>query len=102
LGYVSYPIHLQAKIYQGCYKKSIASQVIQGEKNMDYLQNMIDIRKEAGITQKELAERIGWSRPQIQRYETRKSIPSIEYLIAFCSYFKVSPNRVLGLPKTYE
>ena len=69
---------------------------------MDYLQNMIDIRREAGITQKELAERIGWSRPQIQRYETRKSIPSIEYLIAFCSYFKVSPNRDLGLPKTYE
>lgn len=64
---------------------------------MDYISTMIDIRKESQMTQVELAKVLGWSRPQIARYETRKSTPTIDYLIAFCNYYNVSADRVLGL-----
>ena len=66
---------------------------------MDYISNMIDIRKESGLTQAELAQKLGWSRPQIARYETRKSTPSVEYLIAFCDYYNLEADRVLGRKK---
>lgn len=65
--------------------------------NTDYIQNMIDIRKENGLSQTELAKRIGWSRPQIARYETRTSEPTVAYLIAFCETFKVSADRILKI-----
>lgn len=69
---------------------------------MDYIQNMIDIRKQSGMTQTELAKKLGWSRIQIARYETRKSIPTVEYLEAFCSYYEVSADRVLGTTLKYK
>ncbi|MEI3305968.1 MAG: helix-turn-helix transcriptional regulator [Dysosmobacter sp.] len=62
---------------------------------MDYIDIMIDIRKEENITQQELAKKLGWSRPQIARYETRTSTPTIDYLIAFCRAMKVNPDRIL-------
>lgn len=61
---------------------------------MSWWETMRDIRLEAGETQSKLAEKIGWSRPQIQRYE-RGEPPTIEYLIAFCIYYKTDPNRIL-------
>lgn len=66
---------------------------------MNYIQNMIDIRKENEETQKQLAEAIKWSRPQIARYETNKSTPSVDYLIAFCLHYEVSADYILELPK---
>lgn len=66
---------------------------------MDYIDNMIDIRKEKRETQEQLAKAIGWSRPQIARYETRKSTPSVEYLIAFCQHYQISADWILMLPR---
>lgn len=80
--------------YQICYKKDFFI--------MDYIQNMVDIRKESGETQKELAQRIGWSRIQIARYETKVNTQTIDYLEAFCIAYKVSADRILGLPKDYK
>lgn len=65
----------------------------------DYIDNMIDIRKEKQETQQQLAKAIGWSRPQIARYETKKSVPNIEYLIAFCQHYQISADWVLQLPR---
>ena len=78
-------------------KMSISNLIHERNKFMNYVSNMIDIRKESGLTQEQLAKKLGWSRPQIARYETRKSIPSVEYLIAFCNYYNISADRVLGL-----
>ncbi len=66
---------------------------------MNYIKNMIDTRKDNDETQTELAKAIGWSRAQIARYETGISTPSIEYLIAFCEYYKISADYILGLSK---
>ena len=74
---------------------SISKTIQRGKKFMDYIQTMIDIRKEHGHTQEKLAKELGWSRPQIARYETRTSKPTIEYLIKFCRFYKTDPNRIL-------
>ena len=66
---------------------------------MSFHQNMADIRKENGDTQKELAKKIGWSRPQIARYETGTGAPTTDFLIAFCNLYKVSADWLLELPK---
>lgn len=69
---------------------------------MDYIQFMKDVRKENGHTQADLAKARGWSRPQIARYETYQSEPTIAYLYAFCNLYKISADRVLNLPKDYK
>lgn len=69
---------------------------------MEYIKRMIDVRKDNDQTQTELAKALGWSRIQIARYETNKSIPNIEYLITFCNYYKISSDYLLGLPKNLE
>ena len=65
---------------------------------MDYIQNMIDIRKDSKISQETLAKALGWSRPAIARYELRKNVPTIDYLKAFCEYYQVSADYILDLP----
>lgn len=65
---------------------------------MDYIENMINERTDHEETQKQLAEKLGWSRPQIARYETRKCVPTIDYLIAFCEHYEVSADFLLNLP----
>lgn len=65
----------------------------------NYISNMIDIRKENEETQEQLAKALGWSRPQIARYETGKSVPTIQYLIKFCEHYKISADWILQLPK---
>ena len=67
-----------------------------------YIENMIDIRKEKGYTQEELSKKIGWSRPQIARYESGTSTPNVEYLIAFCDCMKISADWILNIPNNYE
>ena len=69
---------------------------------MHYIEFMTDIRKENGHTQTDLAKALGWSRPQIARYETYKSEPTIAYLEAFCKFYKVSADRILSLPTKYK
>ena len=69
---------------------------------MSWSQNMADIRKESGLSQKELGEKLGWSRPQVQRYETGKGIPTIDYLMAFCDFYKISADWILEIPKGYN
>ena len=69
---------------------------------MSWSKNMADIRKESGLSQNELAIKLGWSRPQIQRYESGKGMPTIEYLKAFCDLFRISADWILEIPKGYN
>ncbi len=77
---------------------SISNLIQKGKKFMNYIENMIGIRKDNRVSQEKLARAIKWSRPQIARYETKKCAPTIDYLEAFCRYFKVSADFILDLP----
>lgn len=59
--------------------------------------NLSAIRKERGLTQNELAEKIGITQTLISDYETGRSLINSEMLIRFALTLKVSVDRILGL-----
>lgn len=54
-------------------------------------------RIERGLSQEELAEKVGAGQNQISRYETGKSTPSVELLERIASVLNVSVDYLLGL-----
>lgn len=60
------------------------------------LQNIREIRKKCGLTQKELADRIGASESAISMYESGKRQPDYETLLRISDYFGVSVDYLLG------
>lgn len=55
------------------------------------------LRKNFGLTQKELAARIGIAQQTLGGYEKSKSQPDIETLKKLASFFSVSADYLLGL-----
>ena len=56
-----------------------------------------EMRKKVGMTQEQLAEEIGISREVIARIETGKNGTSVDGIINFANYFKVTTDEVLGI-----
>lgn len=55
-----------------------------------------DLRKEAGLTQKEVAKRLQMSQPQYARTENGGRKPNGETLEKFADFFNVSTDYLLG------
>ena len=54
-------------------------------------------RREAlGLTQAELAKKVGKSFRTIQSWERGESYPNAEYVSVLCNVFNVDPNNLLG------
>ncbi len=54
-------------------------------------------RREAlGLTQTELAKKVGKSFRTIQSWERGESYPNAEYVAVLCNVFNVDPNELLG------
>jgi transcriptional regulator with XRE-family HTH domain len=62
---------------------------------MQLSENMRFLRKEAGLTQAELAERLGVNRPVIGAYEEGRAEPRIQTLKLMAHFFKVSVDDLL-------
>ena len=56
-----------------------------------------ELRKKAGLTQLELGQKIGISKPNISKYENDIIEPSNDLLSAMASLFHVSTDYILGL-----
>ncbi|MBP2620345.1 helix-turn-helix domain-containing protein [Streptococcus panodentis] len=54
------------------------------------------LRKEAGLTQKQIAEKFGIKQPNYQQWESGKRKPSGETLEKFADFFSVSTDYLLG------
>ena len=54
-------------------------------------------RRKKSLTQTQLADVIGVSRITINKWETRKSTPSVEMLLKLSEYFNVSVDYLLGI-----
>ena len=60
-----------------------------------------DLRKETGITQEQLAEKLGVSGRTISRWETGKNMPDISLLVEIAEFFDVSiPEIIKGERKS--
>lgn len=56
---------------------------------------IIELRKKAGWSQEELADRLGVSRQAVSKWESAQSVPDLERIIAMSSLFGVSTDYLL-------
>ena len=68
-----------------------------GVKKMDFAERLKKIRKESGLTQKQVYEKLGISANGYASYEQGRTEPSIHTLITLCEIFDVSADYLLGL-----
>lgn len=60
-----------------------------------------ELRKTKGMSQEELAEKIGVSRQAISKWESAQSMPDLDKIILLSDYFEVSTDYLLkGLDST--
>ena len=62
-----------------------------------FTQRLKELRKEGGLTQKQLAEVLETTDDSIFSWEKGRSQPSIETLQKICNYFNVSADYLIGL-----
>lgn len=64
---------------------------------VDFGKRLKELRKEKGLTQQQLAERIWVTKATISYYEQSERIPSPDVLIKLSRVFHVSTDHLLGL-----
>lgn len=65
----------------------------------DFGNRLKELRIQSGMTQKQLAEKIGITKSVISFYELRERTPSPEILVKLAAEFKVSSDYLLGIEK---
>lgn len=65
-------------------------------------ERLLDLRKDAGLTQDELALALNINKHSVSSYERSKSEPPDEIKIAIARFFHVSADYLLGLTDTPE
>lgn len=53
-------------------------------------------RESLGLTQQELAKKVGKSFRTIQSWERGESYPNAEFVVVLCKIFDIDPNELLG------
>ena len=65
-------------------------------------ENIAGLRKKMGLSQEQLAEKIGVSRQAVSKWEQDGAQPELDKLIALCRLFPVSADVLLGLKAQEE
>ena len=60
-----------------------------------------ELRKEQGLTQKELAEKLLTAQPTVAYWEQNKRYPDLFSLRKICNFFDVSADYLLGRVEEY-
>jgi transcriptional regulator with XRE-family HTH domain len=63
---------------------------------MAYTESLKAIRKQSGLTQAEVAARLGLSRPSYVHIEQGKQPLTAEHIGILCNLYQCSPNELLG------
>ena len=66
---------------------------------MTFAEKLKSIRKQAGMSQEQLAEKLGVSRQAITKWETDAGIPDIQNLMAISTLFDISIDEMLSNKK---
>ena len=72
------------------------------EEKMELYENLARLRKEAGLSQQDLAERLDVSRQSISKWELGTALPSMENLIGLSRLYGVSLDYLVGNSETRE
>ncbi len=60
------------------------------------------LREDADLNQTQLGKKLNMTQRKISYIECGKYEPSVEDIIAFCDFFKISANYLLGLSSNYK
>lgn len=63
---------------------------------MNFSEKLKEIRKNEGLSQEQLAEKIGVSRQAITKWETGKGLPDVENMVIIAEIFKTTLDELLG------
>lgn len=63
---------------------------------MSVAERILASRKQKGISQEELAHKIGVSRQAVSKWESGQSIPDVEKVVALSRYFGVTTDYLLN------
>jgi transcriptional regulator with XRE-family HTH domain/ribosomal protein L12E/L44/L45/RPP1/RPP2 len=66
---------------------------------MIFAEKLKNIRKQAGMSQEQLAEKLGVSRQAVTKWETEVGVPDIENLITISNLFSISIDELLSNEK---
>ena len=69
---------------------------------MTFAEKLKSLRKQAGISQEQLAEKIGVSRQAVTKWETEAGIPDIENIKSISSLFDISIDELLSNGKAIQ
>ena len=69
---------------------------------MNFSEKLKEIRKKEGISQEQLAERIGVTRQAITKWETGKGLPDVENMVIIAEIFKTTIDELLMNSVTKE
>ncbi len=61
-----------------------------------------NLREDSDISQTAFGKAVGMTQRKVSYIECGKCEPSIDDTIAFCHFFKVSADDLLGIPKEYK
>ncbi len=61
-----------------------------------------NLREDADLNQTQLGKALNMTQRKISYIECGKYEPSIEDIVAFCSFFKISADYLLGIPGSYK
>lgn len=61
-----------------------------------------NLREDRDMNQSQLGKAVNMTQRKISYIECGKSEPSIDDIIAFCHFFKVSSDYLLSIPSTYR
>lgn len=67
---------------------------------MDFGKCLKELRLQSGMTQQQLAEKLGLTKSVVSFYELRERTPSPEILIKLSTIFHVSTDYLLGIDKS--
>ena len=62
---------------------------------MELYEKLYELRRASGMSQEELAEKLGVSRQAVSKWESGRSDPSTTNLIALAKLFGVEPEELL-------
>ena len=62
---------------------------------MNFIRNLVYLRRRRGMTQQDLADKMGTTRNQISRWETGARVPDLNDIILLCLVLGVTPNELL-------
>lgn len=66
---------------------------------MDFGSRLKELRTQAGMTQLQLAQRMGITKSVVSFYELQERTPSPDVLVKLAGIFRVSTDYLLGLDK---